>query len=320
MSAEVVIVGSVNQDYIIELNALPEPGQTVLAHRLHTQSGGKGANQAVAAARLGSPVTLIAAVGDDAEGASMLSSLRAEGIDTLQVQSLPGVRTGAAFVSVFPSGENSISVIAGANLCLSEAHIRESLSRIGRGAVVVVQGEVPVSAIQETLAASHRAGLRCVLNLAPYVRLDEGYLRHADPLVVNESEASALVSRPVFDEPSARDAARQLGELSSSIVITMGAAGAYWLDQENEGHISAPVVKSVVDSTGAGDAFVGALASCLAESGSLSEAVRLGVAAGSFSVMKIGAQSSYPTAKELQSLDKFARLPLLQHMPSADIG
>lgn len=315
MSAEVVIVGSANQDYIIELDAPPEPGQTVLAHRFHTQSGGKGANQAVAAARLGSSVRFIAAIGDDAEGASMLSSLRAEGIDTRQVQILPGGRTGAAFVSVFPDGENSISVVAGANLGLSEAHVRESLSHIGRGAVVVVQAEVPVTAIQETLNASQRAGLRCVLNLAPYVRIDQRLLRHADPLVVNESEASALISRPVFDEASSRDAARQLGEIASSVVITMGAAGAYWLDQKNEGHVSAPAIGSVVDSTGAGDAFVGALAACLAGGGPLSEAVQLGVVAGSFSVMRIGAQSSYPTAKDLRSHEESTRSRVLQHLP-----
>ncbi|MGO4474430.1 ribokinase [Arthrobacter sp. M-10] len=299
MSAEVVVVGSANLDYIIQLDAPPEPGQTVLAHHFHTQSGGKGANQAVAAARLGSSVRFIAAIGDDAEGAAMLSSLKAEGIDTSQVQILPGGRTGAAFVSVFPNGENSISVVAGANLGLSEVHVRESLNHVRRGAIVVVQAEVPVATIQETLDASQRAGLRCVLNLAPYVRIDERLLRHADPLVVNESEASALLSRPVFDEASSREAARQLGEIASSVVITMGAAGAYWLDKEDEGHVSAPAVGPVIDSTGAGDAFVGALAACLAVGRPLSESVQLGVAAGSFSVMRLGAQSSYPTAQGL---------------------
>jgi ribokinase len=315
MSAEVVIVGSANLDYSLQLDAAPDPGQTVLAHHFHTQSGGKGANQAVAAARLGSSVRFIAAIGDDAEGASLLSSLRAEGIDTRQVQILPGGRTGAAFVSVFPDGENSISVVAGANLGLSEAHVRESLNQAHRGAVVVVQAEVPVSAIQETLHASQRAGLRCVLNLAPYVRIEERLLRHADPLVVNESEASALISKPVFDEASSRDAARRLGEIASSVVITMGAAGAYWLDQKNEGHVSAPAIGSVVDSTGAGDAFVGALAACLAGGGSLSQAVQLGVVAGSFSVMRIGAQSSYPTAEDLRSHEESTRSPVLQYLP-----
>ncbi|MET4781942.1 ribokinase [Glaciihabitans sp. UYNi722] len=301
--ATIVVVGSANQDYIVRVEVPPGPGETVLGRSLLKQPGGKGANQAVAAARLRGNVSFVAAVGDDADGAFLLRELRSEGVDTTNVEIINRGRTGLALVSVYDSGENSITVIPGSNFALTRDRVERTVARLAQDynlAVVVVQAELLTEIIEAAILSGEKAGARSILNLAPYQPIRNEILALCDPLVVNETEASALVGWQVRDAPSAARAAEQLRGVVRSVVITIGAEGAYWQDAESSGHVSAPTVYEVVDTTGAGDAFVGALASFLARGESLGRAVEVGVLAGSFAVTSPGAQSSYPTLVDLQ--------------------
>jgi ribokinase len=309
----VVVVGSANQDYIVRVAAPPGPGETVLAQSLVRQPGGKGANQAVAAARLSGNVSFVAAVGDDADGSSLLRELRSEGVDTTNVEIINRGRTGLALVSVDDSGENSITVVPGTNFALTAERVRRTVERLAddsASAVVVVQAELLPEIIEATLRAAAGAGSRCILNLAPYQPIDGALLALCDPLVVNEAEASALVGWTVQDVESAQRAVEQLRASSPSVVVTIGPRGAVWEDATAGGHVPAPEGVSVVDTTGAGDAFVGALAALLARGVSLGRAVEVGVQAGSYAVGSPGAQSSYPTLLDLDlDLDRDLAAP-----------
>jgi ribokinase len=301
-AAAVIVVGSANQDYIVRVHAAPGPGETVLATSLVRQPGGKGANQAVAAARLRGNASFVACVGDDADGGSLLRELRSEGVDTSNVEIINRSQTGLALVSVFDSGENSITVIPGANFELTAERVSRSVRRLARDvpdAVVVVQAELVPDIITATMTTAESVGARGILNLAPYQPVDARVLALCDPLVVNESEAGSLVGWRVGDVEAAGRAARQLRAQARSVVVTIGAAGAYWADAQGAGHVPAPFIADVVDTTGAGDAFVGALATCLARGESLPRAVQVGVLAGSFAVRSPGAQSSYPTGADI---------------------
>lgn len=298
----IAVVGSANQDYIVHVGAAPAPGETVLASSLLTQPGGKGANQAVAAARMGGNVAFIGAVGDDQDGASLLRELRTEGVDTTNVEIINRVRTGLALVSVFDSGDNSITVVPGTNFAVSPERVSRALARIAKDAasmVMVVQAELRPEVIQVAIRATADLGGRSIVNLAPYQPLTTDLLALCDPLVVNQSEASALVGWKIEDVPAAARAAGQIAMAAKSVVITIGAQGAYWADFTGAGHVAAPIVTDVVDTMGAGDAFVGALAAQLARGARLEKAVEIGVLAGSFAVRRAGAQSSYAVEADL---------------------
>lgn len=300
--AIIVVVGSANQDYIVRVAAPPGPGETVLAQSLVRQPGGKGANQAVAAARMSGNVSFIASVGDDADGSLLLRELRSEGVDTTNVEIINRGSTGLALVSVYDSGENSITVVPGTNFALTSERVRRTVERLAADparAIVVVQAELLPQIIESTLRAAASSGARCVLNLAPYQPISDELLALCDPLVVNEAEASALVGWTVQDVESAERAVRQLRRVSPSVVVTIGPRGAVWEDATGGGHMAAPEGVRVVDTTGAGDAFVGALAALLARGVSLERAVEVGVWAGSYAVGSPGAQSSYPTLLDL---------------------
>lgn len=290
----VIVVGSANQDYILRVRKPPKAGETVLAESLLRQAGGKGANQAVAAARLGADVQFIGCVGDDADGALLMQQLRSHGVDIANVD-IVDEPTGVAVVAVYDSGENAITVVPGANFSLSAARVSDTVQAVcARATVLVVQAELLPEIIQVALRSAEAAGLRPILNLAPYQAMPAELIQLCDPLVVNESEARALVGRTVNDASSAGLAVEELRRVARSIVVTMGARGAYWADQNSTGHVPAPPVERVIDTTGAGDAFVGALAAFLANGSSIEEAVRAGVKAGTFAVTGLGAQS-YPT-------------------------
>jgi ribokinase len=298
----IIVVGSANQVFIVRVTAPPAPGETVLAKSILRQPGGKGANQAVAAARMRGHVSFVASVGDDADGAFLLRELRSEGVDTTNVEIIHRGHTGLALVSVFDSGENSITVVPGTNFALKADRVHDTVLRLAReseGAIMVIQGEVLPEIIDSALRTAHESGARSILNLAPFQELSAELLAVCDPLVVNEGEASALIGWEVKDAPSAGRAVEQLRKVTKSVVITIGAEGAYWGDSSGAAHIPAPIGRPVVDTTGAGDAFVGALAAFLARGASLEEAVEVGVRAGTHAVGSPGAQSSYPTLADL---------------------
>ncbi|MEV0949602.1 ribokinase [Promicromonospora sp. NPDC050249] len=298
--SRVVVVGSVNADLLTQVAVHPAPGETVLGRSMSVLAGGKGANQAVAAARLGAEVAFVGAVGDDSFAGQATAGLRAAGVDLSALTTVPGP-TGIALVTVSADGENSIVVISGANATVEADTVSAHAATVAGADVVVLQGEIPRAA---TETAARLARGRVVLNLAPVIELSADVVRRADPLVVNEHEArlalSLLGGQAVPDDDHAA-AARALTEAGvSSVVITLGSAGAVVATRSGDGEVAAvPSPKvSAVDTTGAGDAFVGALASRLAAGDELLDAARLAARVGAYAVTGIGAQSSYPSSTD----------------------
>jgi ribokinase len=288
----VVVVGSINFDEVIAVAALPAPGETVFGEETASGLGGKGANQAVAAAAAGADVVLVGAVGGDERGVALLESLTDFGVDTSAVARLDGTATGRALVVLNAAGENEIIVLSGANQAVDERVL--SRDALHGAEVMVLQGEL---APKVNIAAARMAaelGLRAVVNLAPVQDLGDG-LRHADPLVVNEVEAGQLIGADLASVRDVSDAAPQLRRLARSVVVTLGALGAVLITAEVVDHIPAPNLELVRDTTGAGDALVGVLAASLAQGLRLRDAVARAVQAASLSVTEIGAAASYAT-------------------------
>lgn len=318
-SKRIVVVGSANQDYLVRVPRTPRGGETAIASRLDKQPGGKGANQAVAAARLGGSVDFVGAVGRDDDGARILRSLQKDGVAIDDVQIVDGHPTGLALISVGDDGENSITVVSGANETVTTQRVTAAVERLGgSSAIVVLQGELPVAVVEAAARAAGERGARVILNLAPFSPLASDVLALADPLVVNEVEAAQLLGRPLTGVDQALSAVGELGAVARSAVITLGGLGAVWATFEASesaaadgsapqasgegagsaggsgiGHHAAAAPAEVVDTTGAGDAFVGALAFSLALENDLGRAVELGTKAGTFAIKATGAQSSY---------------------------
>ncbi|MPR00452.1 ribokinase [Modestobacter sp. I12A-02628] len=293
-AGEVVVVGSVNVDQVVRVARLPAPGETLLATGMTLLPGGKGANQAVAAARLGAATTLVGAVGDDSSAAAALPLLRAAGVDVTTVEVVPGP-TGLAIVTVDDAGENSIVVVPGANTAVDADAVSRHAGVVAGAAVVVLQGEIPAAGVA---AAARAATGRVLLNLAPVIPLDPSVVRLADPLVVNEHEAGLLLEQLAPGSGTPSDDAALVAALRAqgiaSVALTRGAAGAICSDADGTHTVPAPTVRAV-DTSGAGDAFVGALAARLAVGASLLEAVQLAVRVGAHAVQGHGTQPSYPT-------------------------
>lgn len=299
-AGRVVVVGSANVDTTLRVKTFPAPGETVLGAAEELGLGGKGANQAVAAALLGAHVDFIGAIGGDAHGRLVRDELGASGIDTSATLVTDTAPTGAAYITVNGSGENTIVVVPGANALLApesldQARVGERLRRSAPGRTIgLSQGEVPPGAIAAFAVLCRDAGVRFVLNLAPAVPIPQETLALADPLIVNEGEAAQLlgVTGAELREPLAV-VARLARDVARSAVITLGARGAVVSEGPGVWHTDAPRVADVVDTTGAGDAFVGALAAALAQGASLAEAVVLGVEAGSAAVRERGTTAAY---------------------------
>jgi ribokinase len=297
----IVVVGSVNADLVARVPAHPSRGETVLAGSMAVLPGGKGANQAVATARLGGDVALVGAIGDGPFSEIAISGLRDSGVRLDAVTTVHG-HSGVALVTVSDDGENAIVVVPGANLSVDAELVGRHAELVAGAVVVVLQGEIPVSGIEA--AARHATG-RVLLNLAPVVPLAADVLALADPLVVNAGEAWRLLrdaGRPV-PEDSPFAVVDELLELGPrSVVLTMGAAGAVVCEPDHDGGapvvVPAPHVRAV-DTTGAGDAFIGAMAWRLADGDTLADAARTAVRAGAFSVATAGAQPSFPTADDV---------------------
>jgi ribokinase len=298
-AVDVVVVGSVNRDYVCQVDALPQPGQTVLGGEVTVGSGGKGGNQAAAAALLGGRTQMVAKVGDDVDGVALVNDLMTAGVDTAEIEVLADIRTGTAFVLVAADGENSIVVAPGANGRLTGTETVATLRRVLRApAVLVTQAEIPDDALHAAISTAAELGCRAIVNLAPFRPLPGEQLAHCDPLVVNESEASDLLGTDVRGVDSATTAAHELLARARSVVITIGAEGAIAAADGVVTHVPTEPTR-VVDTTGAGDAFTGALAVALSRGADLEAAVRLGVRVGSYAVARPGAQASYPTAADL---------------------
>jgi ribokinase len=308
----IVVVGSINADLSTRVARHPQPGETLHGTGGEVRPGGKGANQAAAAALQGGAVAMVGAVGDDAMASDALSVLSSSGADLSAVRRVEGP-TGLAVVTVSDDGENTIVVVPGANATVTAERVRESADLIAGAEVVVLQGEIPRDGIEE---AARRTQGRLILNPAPVLELDRDVLLRADPLVVNEHEA-ALVLDLLEDDtdtdagssPAPEDLAHALHAVGiESLVITLGAEGALVGASGAHGDpqtdvdwslVRVPAVTvRAVDTTGAGDAFVGSLAVRLAEGASLADAARFATRVSAASVTRDGAQSSYPREGE----------------------
>ncbi len=295
----VFVVGSINQDFVLRVERRPEPGETVTDAELSLYPGGKGANGAIAAARLGADVAMLGRVGEDAFGKELLENLRENGVDASRVEAVRGVPTGSAFVTVTPDGENAIVVSPGANRRFGADEVKAAADDLRKARVVVAQLEVSTEAVESAACIVAEAGGRFLLNLAPPREVLNALLGLCDPLVVNAQEAAFLLG----DGASPEESAHQLLKLGpASVVVTLGAAGAVLATGEDTKRFPAPDVE-VVDTTGAGDAFVGALAAKLSEGVPLEEAVPYAVLAGTFAVTREGAQGSLPTPEDVQRLN-----------------
>jgi ribokinase len=299
---DVFVMGSINQDFVLKVERRPNPGETVTNAELSTHNGGKGANQAAAAARLGASVAFLGRVGDDQFGEPLVRALEERGIDTSLVERATGVATGAAFITVTPDGENAITVAPGANRSLAPEDADAASGAIGEAGVLVAQMEIPVETVVRAVELAASGGTRALVNLAPTFEVPRDLLERLDPLVVNEHEAAFLLGCGVEGVDGALSAAPELLALGPrSAVITVGEAGAVFAEGESGSHVPAPRV-DVVDTTGAGDAFVGALAAKLARGASLEEAVAYAVRAGAAAVTKEGAQGALPTPEIVEAL------------------
>jgi len=300
--SEVFVVGSVNRDFVFKVARRPEPGETVTDAELSLHEGGKGANQAAAAALLGASVTMLGRVGDDEHGAALRAALMDKGVDTSPVRRLEGEATGAAFVTLTRDGENSIVVAPGANRALVPGDVDAVAEVIQEAHVLVTQMEVNPQVVERAVQVAASGGVRALVNLAPPARLPQEILGKLDPLVVNEHEASFMLGEKIEGIGGALAAAPELVSSGPcSVVVTLGADGAVLADREQVVHLPAPEVEAA-DTTGAGDAFVGALAARLAKGDTLVEAASYAVLAGAAAVTVEGAQSSLPTHACVEAL------------------
>lgn len=297
----IVVVGSANIDMIIKTGRIPRPGETVIGGRFTTAGGGKGANQAVAARRLGADVTLIAGVGNDSLGEQIVEALRGEGMDTSRFIKSSEAPTGVAFIIVDEQGENSIAVASGANRFLRPADVERAAPAIAKADILLLQLEIPLDTVCAAVEIAARNNVRVILNPAPAPTnmLPDSLLQQIDVITPNEWEAEALTGITVVDDATAHQAANALlSKGIEAVIITLGDKGAWLESQEIMERINAVAVQAV-DATAAGDVFSAALATALAERQDLRRAVRFANAAAAVSVTRLGAQPSAPYREEI---------------------
>ncbi len=298
MTAQIVVVGSLNMDVVCHVARAPEAGETVLGDDAGFVAGGKGANQAVAAARLGGRVRMVGRVGADSFGERMRDGLQREGIDVTQVGT-EEVSSGVALILVEAGGQNRITVAPGANARLTPAHVASAASQWPRNGLLLLQLETPLDTVAAAIEHAREAGLKVILNPAPAQQLPPTWWSRIDVLVPNETEAALLTGMPLNGEAGARVAARELRRRGvRCVLVTLGEHGVLLVDEAGERMIAAPRVDAL-DTTAAGDTFTGALAVALGEGLKLDDAARFAVRAAALSVTRMGAQTSIPYRTEL---------------------
>jgi len=296
----ILVLGSSNTDMIIKVDRIPKAGETILGGEFVSAAGGKGANQAVAAARAGGTVTFIARVGTDVFGEKAVAGFVAEGINVDHVFRDPASPSGVALIFVAKDGENSIAVASGANAKLLPADVSKARDAFRAAAVLLLQLETPLETVQAAAKLAAKDGARVILNPAPARPLPDALLKNLYLLTPNENEAELLTGMAVDGEAAANKAADiLLARGVQNVILTMGARGAFVAGKGIRQLV--PAFKTqAVDSTGAGDIFNGALAVALAEGKSLLEAARFASAAAAISVSRLGAQTSAPTRQEIE--------------------
>ncbi len=304
MAGKIIVIGSSNTDMVVKSPELPLPGETILGGKFFMFPGGKGANQAVAAARLGGEVVLIARTGSDVFGRQAVAGFRQEGIHTNYVISDENAPSGVALIMVDQKGENTISVAPGANNQLIEKDIEGAMQEIASARVGLLQLEIPLSTVVYAVSRFYKHGKKVILNPAPARPLPEDLLRQLYLITPNETEAHILTGIQVSNPETAGQAAMQLREKGvAQVVLTLGAKGAYVSSQDFSGMIPSPKVEAV-DTTAAGDIFNGALAVALAKEMTLERAVTFACQAAAISVTRMGAQASAPYLHEMPVLSQ----------------
>jgi ribokinase len=301
-----LVVGSLNMDVVVTVPHVPQPGETVLGSDYALYPGGKGANQAVAAARAGScPVQLVGCVGSDAFGAQLRAAIQASGVGDQALHTVSG-SSGVALITVVTAadqqGQNSIVVSPGANAHLDPQRWQSLVTPDlwGAAGLLLLQLEIPLPTVIEAISRADQAGIPVMLNPAPFLPLDLSVLQQVSYLVLNQTEAESLSQRRIRDISSAQEAALHLQQQGiPTVIITLGGSGVIWADQAGIHHQPAFVVE-VVDTTAAGDCFCGVLGSVLVAGGSLAAGIRFGAAAAALAVARVGAQPSLPWHHEIQ--------------------
>jgi len=298
--SSIVVIGSTNTDMVIMSDHLPAPGETILGGNFFMNPGGKGANQAVAAQRLGGNVTFIAKTGNDIFGERSVRLFKEEGINTDFLLTDPVNPSGVALITIDKNAENTIVVASGANATLSSADIEPATAVIKNAAIVLMQLEIPLDTVLYAAEIAATNGAKVILNPAPACPLPDALFQHISIITPNETEAEMLSGIRVTDIESARTAAMALRNKGvDTVIITLGAKGAFISNADMEMLMPSPVVKAV-DTTAAGDVFNGALAVALAEGWALANAVNFGCRAAAISVTRLGAQAAAPYRHEIK--------------------
>jgi ribokinase len=295
---DILVVGSMNADLVVRAPRFPQPGETISGEDLQIIPGGKGANQAVAAARQGASVAMVGRVGNDSFGPELINNLKQNNADTSHVQVDPSSATGTAIIIVDANGQNSIVLSPGGNSKVSPADV-ENVS-FPDHKLLLLQLEIPIEAVLSAAQHAKESGLRVLLNPAPARSLPDELISLSDFLLPNETELSLLTDQSVTDLASAEKAAKiLLARGAQNVIVTLGANGALIVNKEMTKHVPAFKV-SVVDTTAAGDAFIGGFAFALLQSKPLEEAVCYSCACGALAATKFGAQPSLPTREEVE--------------------
>ncbi len=302
MPPTIVVLGSINMDLIGAAPRLPSPGETVLGGDFYTAPGGKGANQAVAAARMGASVRMIGRVGNDLFAPQLLGNLRACGVDVSGVMEDPDATSGVAMILLDASRQNRILVASGANMRCDDTQVDAVKSALDGADALMLQCEIPAAVSLKAARIAKEIGVRVVWDPAPADAFPPEAYALVDVLTPNQAEAAALTGIDVTDVASAESAARALVQRGvRAAVVKMAERGAFYLSNDDSGYVL-PFGVEAVDTVAAGDAFGAAMACALAEGKPLSEAVRFGAAAGAFAVTRPGAQDAMPTRSEVETL------------------
>jgi ribokinase len=299
----IYVFGSSNTDMVIKARKLPSPGETIMGGSFLMNPGGKGANQAVAASRLGGNVTLVCKTGNDLFGREALEQFRKENIDTGYIQVDEEQSSGVALINVDEKGENTIVVAPGSNSYLNKEDVDHIFANVLPSGVVLVQLEIPIPTVEHVIRRSAEKGLRVILNPAPGHSLSDSIYRNLYVITPNESEAELLTGIKITDLDSAHKAAKWLRDMGvENVIITLGAKGAFLSNAEVSKLIPAPHV-TPMDTTAAGDCFNGALAVAISEGRPIDEAINFAVKAASISTTRMGAQASIPVRHEVDASD-----------------
>jgi len=300
---KIIVIGSCNTDMVIKADRLPIPGETVIGGTFLMNPGGKGANQAVAAARMGGKVTFISKTGNDVFGRQSVELYNSEGINTKYIFSDPRNPSGVALITVDANGENCIVVASGANASLSPADIESAKSEIETADLLLMQLEIPIETVEYAAEMAHKKGIPVILNPAPARALSETLLKRLYMITPNKTEAEILSGIKVSDWDRAKKAADVISAKGVDIVvITLGSLGAFIKENNKYHKVEATHVKAV-DTTAAGDCFSGSLCVGLSEGLSIVDAVKMAAKASALTVTRMGAQSSIPFRKELSTVE-----------------